>query len=228
MKTKIETNLVDQIYNILREKIINLELKLGQRIDIKGLAEEFGVSQTPVREALNRLTKDRLVNVIPRRGYYVVKLSAEDMEEIYDIRKIFESYALESAIKNIEVNKLRKLKQRMMEQLQGEVTEQRRKTKFETDKKLHLLIIQSSYNKKLKEMYSQIYDFVKISQRMNPRFKKSLEEHIALIDAILEKDLEKARKLLMLHIDNARDWGIKALKDSFSEREEERRVVLSR
>jgi len=228
MKTKIETNLVDQIYNILREKIINLELKLGQRIDIKGLAEEFGVSQTPVREALNRLTKDRLVNVIPRRGYYVVKLSAEDMEEIYDIRKIFESYALESAIKNIEVNKLRKLKQRMMEQLQGEVTEQRRKAKFETDKKLHLLIIQSSYNKKLKEMYSQIYDFVKISQRMNPRFKKSLEEHIALIDAILEKDLEKARKLLMLHIDNARDWGIEALKDSFSEREEERRVVLSR
>jgi len=224
---KIEANLVNQICDILREKIINLELKLGQRIDIKKLAEEFEVSQTPIREALNKLIKDGLVTINPRRGYYVVKLLAKDMEEIYDLRKMFESYALESGIKNIEVNKLRKLKQKMIEQLQGEVTKQRRKVKFETDKKLHLLIIQSSYNKKLKEMYSQIYNFVKISQRMNPRFKKSLEEHIALIDAILEKDLEKAKKLLMLHIDNARDRGIKALESNLYKERERKEAILS-
>jgi len=165
-----------------------------------------------VRDALNRLTKDRLVNVIPRRGYYVVKLSAEDMEEIYDIRKMFESYALESGIENIDPNKLRILKQKT-ENLQNETNKRKKRTRFDkTDRELHLLIVQSSPNKRLYKMYSQIYDFVKISQRMNPEFERALEEHMILLDVLLEKNVEKAQHLLKIHIDNAMKEGIKALK----------------
>jgi len=212
MKIGIEANLVDQIYNMLKERIINLELKLGQRVNIKKLAGEFGVSQTPIREALNRLTKDGLVTVIPRRGYYVVKLSAEEMEEIYDLRKMFESYALESGIENIDPNKLRILKQKT-ENLQNETNKRKKRTRFDkTDRDLHLLIVQSSPNKRLHEMYFKLYDFVKISQRMNPEFEKALEEHIALLDSLLEKNIEKAQHLLKIHIDNAMNEGIKALK----------------
>lgn len=210
---KIEASLVNQIYSILKERIVNLELKLGQKIDIKKLAEELGVSQTPIRDVLNRLAKDGLVTLIPRRGYYVTELSAKRMEEIYDLRKIFECYALESAIESINSNKLRELKQ-TAERLQNEANESKKRAKFnESDRQLHLLIVQSSPNERLHKMYFQIYDFVKISQRMNPEFERSLSEHILLLEAILGKNLTKAKEILRMHIDNARDDGIKALKE---------------
>lgn len=210
---KIEASLVNQIYSILKERIVNLELKLGQKIDIKKLAEELRVSQTPIRDVLNRLAKDDLVTLIPRRGYYVVELSAKRMEEIYDLRKIFECYALESAIESINSNKLRELKQ-TAERLQNEANESKKRAKFnESDRQLHLLIVQNSPNERLHKMYFQIHDFVKISQRMNPEFERSLSEHILLLEAMLGKNLTKAKEILRMHIDNARDDGIKALKE---------------
>ncbi|MCD6574147.1 GntR family transcriptional regulator, partial [Candidatus Aerophobetes bacterium] len=201
------------VYGIIKDKIINLELNLGQRIDIQKIATELGISQTPVREALNRLAKDRLISINPRKGYYVTDISPEDMEEIYDIRRIFEVYALDSAIENIDLYKLKKLKQKMEEELRGRITRKKRKTKFEIDKQLHLLIVNSSKNKKLKEMYYEIYDFIKIFQRMNPGFKETLEEHIALIDTIIKKDTEEAKKLLAVHIENAKGRIIKVFKN---------------
>lgn len=209
----IKNGLVEQVYGIIKDKIINLELNLGQRIDIQKIAAELGISQTPVREALNRLAKDRLISINPRKGYYVTDISPEDMEEIYDIRRIFEVYALDSAIENIDLYKLKKLKQKMEEELRGRITRKKRKTKFEIDKQLHLLIVNSSKNKKLKEMYYEIYDFIKIFQRMNPGFKETLEEHIALIDTIIKKDTEEAKKLLAVHIENAKGRIIKVFKN---------------
>jgi len=209
----IKNGLVEQVYGIIKDKIINLELNLGQRIDIQKIAAELGISQTPVREALNRLVKDRLISINPRKGYYVTDISPEDMEEIYDIRRIFEVYALDSAIENIDLYKLKKLKQKMEEELRGRITRKKRKTKFEIDKQLHLLIVNSSKNKKLKEMYYEIYDFIKIFQRMNPGFKETLEEHITLIDTIIKKDTEEAKKLLAVHIENAKGRIIKVFKN---------------
>jgi len=210
----LKNGLVDQIYNIIKDKIINLEFGFGERIDIQKIAEEFGISQTPVREALNRLAKDKLVTISPRKGYYVTEMSLEDVQEIYEIRKIFEIYALEDGMENINFNELEKLKKKMKKELQGKITNGKRKIKFETDKKLHLLIVDSCKNRKLKEMYSQIHDFIKIFQRINPGFKETLEEHMALIDTILKKDTEKAKKLLQIHIENAKERMVKALKNS--------------
>jgi DNA-binding GntR family transcriptional regulator len=206
--------LVDQLYEIIKERIVSLQLKLGEKIDVQKLAEEFGVSQTPVRDALNRLSQNGLVNTRARVGYYVVDLSEEDITEIYDLRKMFEGYVLESAIENIDFNELRQVK-RKMEEIQQETDEKIKKAKFdETDRELHLLIIKNSNNKKLQNLFSQIYDFVRISISMGVEWKTSLKEHIALIDALQEKDLTKAEEILKEHIDNSRDNAIKALESS--------------
>jgi len=187
------------------------------------------VSQTPVRDALNRLEKDGLVTIVPRRGYYIVELSAEDMEEIYDLRKMIEVYALESAIKNVEPDKLKELKQ-LTEKLQNEPNKKRKRRKFnELDRELHSLIVQSSPNKRLHEIYSRIYDFVKISQSMDPKFEESLEEHLLLFEAMLENNLTKAKKILMMHIDNAKDNGIKALENGlYSNYREKKNLEVSK
>jgi len=208
---KIETNLSNKIYNIIKDRITNLELKLGQRININELAEEFEVSQTPIRDVLNKLEKDGLITIIPRRGYHVIKLSIRDMEEIYDLRKMFEPYALEIGIKNININKLKTLKHET-ENLQLESNKKKKREIFnKTDDELHLLIIKSSLNKRLYKMYSGIYNFIKISQRMDPDFEGCLKCHIVLINHILKKDIKKAKKILIFHINEAKKCGIKKL-----------------
>jgi len=211
----LKSNLADQIYDILRERIISLQFKLGEKIDIQKLAEEFGTSPTPIRDALNRLAENGLVNIKPRVGYYVIDLSAEDIAEIYDLRKMFECYALEPAMENVNFNELRQLKKEM-EKIQKEADEEKRDAKFhETDRKLHLLIIKSFPNKRLQSLFSQVYDLVRLSISMGVEWEKSLKEHIALIDALEKKEFSRAKKILKDHIDSSRDDAIKAFERRF-------------
>jgi len=212
----LKASLVDQLYDIIKERIVSLQLKLGEKIDVQKLVEEFGVSQTPVRDALNRLSQDGLINTRARVGYYVTDLSAEDIMEIYDLRKVLEGYALESAMKDINFNELRQLKQKM-EEIQKGIDEKTRKVKFnETDRELHSLIIKNSNNKRLQNLFFQNYDLVRISISIGVEWKKSLKEHIALVDALQEKDLTRAKEILKEHINNARDNMVKALENEYN------------
>jgi len=209
----LKPNLVSQIYDIIKERIVTLQLKLGEKIDIQKLAEEFGTSPTPIREALNKLAESGLVNIKPRVGYYVTNLSIEEIVEIYDLRKMFESNALESAIRNIKPEQLDSLKQRMKEFL-AEPDAKKEKTKYdEMDKELHLLIIKNSNNKKLQVLFLQIYDLVRISLSMgNKSWEKAFEQHMSLIDALQEKNLQKATKILNQHIDDVKADAIRSFK----------------
>ena len=77
----LKENLVEQLYEIIKERIINLEMKLGQKINIQEISNEFNVSQTTIRDVLIRLSHEGLVTIAPRVGYFVIKASAEDLEE---------------------------------------------------------------------------------------------------------------------------------------------------
>ena len=212
----LNPSLVDQIQDILKERIVSLQLKLGEKINVQELTEEFGVSQTPVRDALNMLSQNGLVKIKSRVGYYVVDLSAQDLGEIYDLRKMFETYALKSALNNIDFDKLGQLK-RKMEEIGKETNGRGKRARLhEADKKLHLLIINSSTNKRLRNLFSQIYDFVRISISMGVEWEKSLEQHLVLIDALRKKDLPRAEKILTEHIDYSKDNAIKVLETEYN------------
>ncbi len=199
----LKASLVDQLHHIFKERIMNLELELGQKIDMQKIAEEFGISQTPVRDALNRLVQESLVRLVPRVGYYVVSLSSEDLREIYDLRKMFECHVLESAINDINEDELRKIRQKS-EEVQGETDRKRKKAEFDkTDLKLHSLIISSARNKRLRELFLHVYNFVRISLWLGLDLDRGLKEHIELINAILEKNVSKSIQLLGKHIDNS-------------------------
>ena len=194
-------SLVDQLYEIIKDRILNLELKLGQRINTQQIAGKFKISQTPVRDVLNRLAKDGLIKVVPRIGYYVVDPSSKDLREVYDLRKMFECYALRSGIENIDRKKLEKIKKRC-EELRDKGDKKRKKAKFdETDRELHQLIINSSKNKRLQSLFSQIYGFVKISISLGVDLDRALPEHLDVINALLEKNLQKSIEALERHID---------------------------
>ena len=90
--------MIDKIYTEIKNRIIRLEFKFNQKVNIQKISQEFGVSQTPIRDALNSLVKDGLVYVKPRVGYFVFKLTKKDLSEIYEVRKMIECFSLGKSI----------------------------------------------------------------------------------------------------------------------------------
>ncbi|MBC7188743.1 GntR family transcriptional regulator [Candidatus Aerophobetes bacterium] len=210
---QLKRELSTQIYEILRKRITDVKLKPGTRINIQELSEEFQVSPSPIKTALRKLSQRGLVTTRQRGGYYVTVLSTEKISEIYDLRKLFESEALNTSIYTISSKKLDEFKKNLEAIKKEKLSAEEKITKFyRIDQALHLEIIKNCKNETLKDFYDQIYDFVKISQHFHTTIPESFDEHIAIIEAILRKDLEMAKRALEKHIVNAKERTIQALK----------------
>lgn len=99
---KIEqTTLGDQVYSVLWDRIASRKLRPGDKISDLRLSEELGVSRTPVREALHRLTQDGIVRTESRRGFYIPTFSSQDVHEVYDIRCALEVLAVRLALPHL-------------------------------------------------------------------------------------------------------------------------------
>ena len=92
-KKTVLKSIRDQIYEAIQESIVNNSYKPGEELQIDRLAEEFGVSTTPIREALIRLESSGLVNLIPNKGARVTAFREEDIRDTWEIRKLLEPYA---------------------------------------------------------------------------------------------------------------------------------------
>jgi DNA-binding GntR family transcriptional regulator len=79
-------SLTEQTYEIIQTAVLSLELKPGERLSVQRLSEQLGVSRTPVKDALLRLEQDSLVSIVPQRGTFVSDITAEDVEEILELR----------------------------------------------------------------------------------------------------------------------------------------------
>jgi DNA-binding GntR family transcriptional regulator len=196
--------LSNKIYEILLNKIINGEIKPGTRLIERDLAEEFGVSRTPIREALNRLAKDDLIEVMPHRGAYVKGLKAKDIVEIYDIRASLERLALRLAIPSIPSSEIKRLKY-MVKHNSSNTTENEIQHLVSMDREFHRLIASYCDNRRLVAMLENLANVVNVFRIMDApiedRAKKALQEHLAILDAIEKRDVELACKLITEHIE---------------------------
>jgi len=194
------SSLVEQIRNVLREDIVSLRLAPGEKLNVISLAEQFGVSRTPVRDALQLLVEEGLVIVAPRVGYYVVQLYAEDVREISGIRKMMELYAFGLALQNMEQVVIEEMYQEVLavKALPGD---QRRGAFERLDRKFHADIIRFAGNSRLLDLSARIHAFFDLMRNLNVRVDEALEEHLAIIQAMREGDVAKAQKMLELHLD---------------------------
>ena len=211
----LNQTVTDRIYNEIKTMIINLDMKLGKRVGIKELCEYFNVSQTPIREALNLLIKDELLEYKPRQGYYTRDLSYDDMQEIYELRELVECFSLKQGIKknNIDSEEFHQCLLESKNIKNGENQEKKLLDYRVSDRKFHLKIVKSSANKKLYDIYLRIYPFVSISQQLDPLCERSLNEHIQIIQLILNGDTTGAVNSLKNHINNCKRSGLIALKE---------------
>jgi len=201
------SNLGDQIYKIIKDKIIWHKIKMGERIIDKKLAEELGVSRSMVRQVLAILVKEKLLIMIPRNGFYVKEITRKEIGDIYNIRKILEAYATKLAVPKITNRNIVKLGE-VFKRAKRDLENDEVKNFIETDIKLHKLLIDNCGNECLKKMINEnndkyvFYRIIDLSRV--ERAKESYFEHYKIFKAVKEKKVELSTKLMAKHIENAK------------------------
>ena len=111
VRTQPRTNLNDQVYETLKQRLVCRELGPGEKVSLHGLAESLGVSRSPVHHALTRLVSEGLLTVKSRRGYYVTPLTEAAVAEGYDVRLALELQAAELAVGRVPRDGLRRFRE---------------------------------------------------------------------------------------------------------------------
>jgi DNA-binding GntR family transcriptional regulator len=201
-------NLGDRVYEIVKNKIICHEIKPGERIIDNNLAEELGVSRSLVRQALNILEKEELITLIPRSGFYVREITKKDVEEIYDIRKLLETYATELAVPRIPEKVILET-ERMFEEAKKDLEKNKVNKFVEADVILHKMTVNHCGNERLIKMinsYNNHYIFYRIIDLARvERAKEAYFEHYDIFKAVKDRDVKVATELMGNHIENAKN-----------------------
>lgn len=215
-------SLVDQIYDTLLLRIRTLEYKPGYRINLDQLKAEFGVSTAPIREALQRLSRDNIVVVKPRVGYNVADLTQADVAQVFESRMLLELYGLKSAIKPEDKESLLAIREEfrsLAERLEAEdppsadlISES-----IELDDLLHKhIIVGNSKNRFIVSFYETMDNFSSIIRHFSFRVKADVTQHLAIVEAMIAGDLPRAEKELKDHLLDAKnstlEWLAKASK----------------
>lgn len=190
----------------LRTAIVNGILKPGERLMEIQLAEELGVSRTPVREAIRKLELEGFVVMIPRRGTYVADLSIKDINEVYEVRTSLDVLAAGLAAERITEDELEQM-ERLLVQI-GEYIDNNDMDKIvEADSLFHDILYRASRNDRLvgiiNNLREQLTRFRSMSMSYPGRLKNTLEEHSRLVEAIAQRDPELAQQRAVEHMENA-------------------------
>ena len=189
----------EKILETIREAILKGQLKPGEKVAEPELAERFGISRTPIREAFRQLESEGYLTVIPRKGAVVTSLSERAVEEFYAIKSILEGYAARMATENLsdkDVEKLETINERLSQLArEGDV-----KTFFKVHNEFHELFIKAAENEKLMELINQMmlkFNRLRLASLSLPgRMETSVQEHRKIIAAFKEKNGELADNLV--------------------------------
>lgn len=181
----------EKILETIREAILKGHLKPGEKVAEPELAERFGISRTPIREAFRQLESEGYLTVIPRKGAVVAALSEQDVQEYYAIKSILEGYAAELAAVRLSVKELTKLEtiNVRLEKLadDGDV-----KAFYRVHNEFHDLFLKAAGNSKLYELIQSLgmkFNRLRMaSLSVEGRMKISVAEHDKLLDAFRKHD----------------------------------------
>lgn len=217
MKTSRFEDLSEQVYRALREMILTSELVPGQKLVQEALSERLGISRTPLLAAFSKLEKEMLVELVPRRGAFVKRLSPKELVELYEIRLRLEPLGASGAAERMDQageTLLRGVLEAHRQAVGGGVASEIRLA----DYRFHMAIIHIAGNSVLERILSSFSIVSKSNQSglMKPR-EKSLSEHEALFGALIDKDKVLSERLMYEHLLEARDAAAKLASNGVSE-----------
>lgn len=217
-------SLVNQAYKELKRIILEYRVPLGGKLNEGELAAALGISRTPVREAINRLEKEGLVQIFPQRGAFVVRFSEKDVFELFLIRENLEGLAARLAAERINEENLVKLES-CIQGFQEPFTEKDVQRYGKEDFRFHQTIVAISDAQRLIKMISTLYDHIRIFRLttlgLSSRMKTSLAEHRLLIEAFQRRDSEQAEQMMRQHIHHVREGVMENIKFFLGNREKQ-------
>ena len=203
---KNEYSLTEKVYQNLRSDILSGTFRDQEELRENALAKVYGVSRTPVREAIRQLALEGLVDTIPNRSAYVHNIHGKDVKDVYAIRSLLEGLAARWAVENITDEQIEAMEEVLY------MSEYYRKKElweqvYKCDNKFHDLMYAASGSHLLEHMLRTFHEYVqqvrKSALQDEKRAKSSFEEHGAILDAIKKGQADAAADLAKQHIDNA-------------------------
>jgi DNA-binding GntR family transcriptional regulator len=199
-------------YAHLRGAILAGSLLPGARISEPGLAQELGISRTPVREALQRLAQEGLVELLPGKGARVRVLSAEEVREVYDVRALIEGEAAALAAQNAMEAELNRLEKLLLEldALPAEAYAQQMQVDFD----FHTALVEAAHNKTLARIYADLRSsltLIRSFQQTLSQHPRARQQHQAILAALKAHDPARAAEAARTHVRYFRDLVMQSL-----------------
>lgn len=206
----------ERIYDQIRRDIITNQLKPGEKINIRELCERYDASETPIRLALNRLASENIIDNFPRQGMRVKQMNIDLCEETFDARMMLECYYLSNVVMTLNVNESMRTafrenvenNLRAVELLDGDSSLDDYLTNYRYDIEFHHLLIKCTGNKLLLDLYQFLNPFLYVnyvySKQSKERLLTGIQEHQAILQALLNGDEEEARQALIRHLTNSK------------------------
>ena len=189
-----------EVAELLRERIFSRELAPGSWIDELKLAEEYGISRTPLREALKVLATEGLVTMKVRRGAYVTEVSERDLTEVYHLLALLESDAAGVVASRASDSQLRELQDlhRELEKATGN-----RERFFEINEAFHMRLLEIADNRWRDQMVADLRKVMKLNRHnsllKSGRIEEALAEHRAIMAALSARDAEATALRMRAH-----------------------------
>ncbi len=208
MPTEPDTSLApralyQQVAERLREQIFARELEPGSWIDEQKLTQDYGISRTPLREALKVLAVEGLVTMKVRRGAYVTEMSTDDVQQVYHLLGLLEADAaadLARRATEAELSELATLHQTLVAAVR------QRDLFFRTNEQFHLRLLALSGNRWREQVVLDLRKMMKLNRHHSlfrqGRIEESLAEHEAVMTALRTRDAEAAARLMKAHFVN--------------------------
>ncbi|WP_071395782.1 GntR family transcriptional regulator [Bacillus tuaregi] len=212
-----EENLIsirERAYLHLKDLILEGELKAGDRLVERELAEKLNISRTPIREALFRLESLGFVKTVPRKGVIVADITEKEILEVFTVLSALEVLAAKLAVQKLD-EELKQKFQASIEKVEGYLNDHNSKDYAALHNELNELLYSSAKNSKLFEMLSGLSDYIrafaKTGYRNEGRPEQSMREHVEIMKAIINQETEMAEYLTKIHIENSKKAYIDAV-----------------
>ena len=192
-----------QVADRIRDQIYQRELTPGDAIDEMALCERFGISRTPLREALKVLNSEGLIELIPRRGSFVRSMDVEELNELFPVMVVLEGLCAREAVENCEPKDLQQL-EKMHEKLESFAKQGDVDGYYEQNFVFHQAIQDLSGNKWLQRVIGDLRKVLRLARHMQltmpGRLEASLEEHRQIMQAFIKNDPDMADQNMQNHL----------------------------
>lgn len=195
-----------KVFQRLQEDILSGKYKNHEELHEQKVAEELGVSRTPVREAIRQLALEGLIELVPNKGAYVTGITEKDVHDIYLIRSLLEGLCARWATEHITDDQIEEMEEILLlsEFHAKKANKEKAEQVSEMDGKFHEVLYQASNSRILERTLSDFHRYVKLARKISVGFEnraeKSVSEHRAILDAIKKRDADLAEKLANEHI----------------------------